>query len=287
MGLEYPEASRLVGVPTEALRGGSPLPLWVTPDDLLIVGVRSLLGGNLLRLGGMIWHPDGTQHELNTNITPPNDGSLNFTSVQLHYGYLVHAAVMATSNIPNRGQTLASIQIARPPASAFRTRWFLGMDYVTGMNVVAWPPGRVVSGVEGPGLPIRVAVANPAAGADWTTFLINSTRWRVWGAQATLVTSAAVANRIPNLRLDDGTGTGRLLVPTTLTIPASTTRTVNWVPGYPSVGTDVAASLLSGIAAPVPFLLAQAGDIRVQTTNLQVGDQWSAITVLVEQWLED
>src|SRR5712692_1440616 len=126
MGLEYPELSGRVGVPTEALRGGPPLPLWVTPDDLLIVGHRSSVAGLTLRLGGVIWHPDGTQHELNTNILPTSDRSLNFTSIPLHYGYLVHASVGVAVGTPKRGQVLVSLQVARPPAVGFRTRWFLG-----------------------------------------------------------------------------------------------------------------------------------------------------------------
>ncbi len=287
MGIQSPEQPGTVGVPLEALKGGPPLPLWVTPDDLLIVGHRSSVAGLTLRLGGLIWRPNGEQHELNYNILPTSDRSLNFFSTPLAHGYLVTVAMGVAVGAPKRGQCLVSLQIARPPASGFRTRWFLGQDYLTSQDSVYWPGGRNLPGVEGPGVPLSVNVGAPGAGSDWSQIVPANTRWLIHGVRATLATSATAATRIPMLRINDPLIQGDLRVLPSNSQIASLTQTWYWVPGYPSIGQSLAAQNVNAVGLPFPLVVNATWAIQVTTAGLQVGDAWAAIQLFVEELIED
>lgn len=257
---------------------------WVTPDDLLIIGVRNSLAGLTLGFNGRGWHADGGVAELNLQIIPGSARALQFFSLPLHYGYLTSAAVSVLAGAPNRGQTLVSMQIARPPAATFATKMFLGQDYVTGQSAVLWPGGRTVGGAEGNGLPVSVSVAQPAAGVDWGQLVPTGARWLLRAIKATLATSATVGNRQPALLITDGLN-NLVQDPSPLTQAASLTQTWNWVPGLPTMG--VATLTVQQMALPFPIVLKAGWQVKVSTVNLSGTDQWSAVFLDVEEWIED
>lgn len=257
---------------------------WVTPDDLLIVQVRNALAGVTLSVGARTWHPVDGVKEFNQDVIPTSDRSQNTFSVQLYYGWLVSMAIRATAGSPRRGQTLATLSLARPPATAFRPKMLLAQDYVTSQYGPLWPGGRQNLGVEGPGMLYSQVVANPAAGADWTQTVPTGARWLLHGIAATLVTAVAAGNRQPLLIIDDGTST-LVLQDTALTQAASLTNIWDWAPGTPTTG--LAAGTNNVIALPFPIPLFAGWRIRTSTTAIQAADQWSGIRLLVEEWLED
>ena len=257
---------------------------WVTPDDLLIIQIRNALSGAKFALGGRIWNPDDGVKELNLDMTPTSDRALNTFSLAPYYGFLVSVAIMATAGSPHRGQSLASVLLARPPASAFRSKMALAQDYVTTQYGPFWPGGRQSLGVEGPGMLYSLAVAQPAAGADWTQTVPTGARWLLHGIYATLATSATAGTRNPLLLVDDGTN--RLgAQDTALTQGVSLTNDWTWVPGTPTTG--LFATPVNVLDLPFPMPMFAGWRIRTVTAALSATDQWSAIRLLVEEWLED
>lgn len=257
---------------------------WVTPDDLLIVQVRNALAGVTLGLNGRLWHPDAGVKEINLSMTPTSDRSLNTFSQQLFYGYLVSLAIKATGGSPHRGQTLAEMLLARPPASSFTPKMELAQDYVTTSYGPLWPGGRQTLGVEGPGMLYSIAVPNPAAGVDWTQTVPTGARWLLHGIYATLTTAVAAGNRQPLLVLDDGVN--RLTAQNTALVQAgSLANDWTWDPGNPTTG--VFANSVNDIDLPFPVPLFAGYRVRTVTLALQAADQWSGIRLLVEEWLED
>lgn len=256
----------------------------VTPDDYLVVAVRNAIAGVQLQLGGRIWHDDGGVNEFQHPIIPASSRGLQFFGLQLEHGYLVEACVTATTGAGHRGQTLATILLVRPPISAFLPKQVLAQDYITTQMGPSWPGGRIASGVEGQGMLYSFTVANPAAGADWIQTVPTGARWRLWATSASLTTSAAVANRSSSLRLDDGVTplwqAGHNVVQT-----AGITLLWTFTLGLANL------VLASGTASTQPMLpvatLLAGWRIQSFTSSLQAGDQWSAIRLLVEEWLED
>ncbi len=266
-----------------AWRGAKTSPLWVTPDDLIVVQVRNSLAAAKLQLNARLWHPDEGVMEFNLSMAPTSARALNTFTQQLYYGYLVSAAVTAQSPFPTRGQTLASLSIARPPATAPITKLYMAQDYLTSQNAVLWPEGRAIAGVEGPGVLLSTAVANPAAATDWTLTVPANARWRVRGGSATLVTGVVAPVRQVALVIDDGANTFYTIEAAT-TQAASLTQIYNLLPG------DTLTTLISTqlpVFLPTDLVLFAGWRIRTSTTAIAGLDQWSAIRLLIEENLED
>jgi len=120
------------------------------------------------------------------------------------------------------------------------------------------------------------------AGTDPAYTVPVNTRMRIIACSAELVASAAVASRIASLQISRG-GVIAGQVTTQLAQLATLTRRYGWASGCASpIPTPPSAEALG-----LPFLLyLEASDvISLQTTNLQAGDQWTPISLLVESWV--
>lgn len=123
-----------------------------------------------------------------------------------------------------------------------------------------------------------VNVPNPNVGTDWTTTVPGESVWGVLSIVGTLTTSAAVANRVPTLRVTDGTATQfRIGSPVALT--ASLATVVSWLPELGYSSTAIAgASVVIGLQ---PLYVASGQVIAVTTTAIDVADQWSGVALNV------
>lgn len=125
-----------------------------------------------------------------------------------------------------------------------------------------------------------VLVPNPAAGADFRIVVPGDQTWRVLAVQATLLTTAVVGARVPVLGVTDGNATV-LRVSTAVTQPASNSTGYCWIPG---VGTTTGAGFgVENIPLPLSLTLGAGQTLTCVTINLDVGDQWSAVTAWIEQ----
>lgn len=114
--------------------------------------------------------------------------------------------------------------------------------------------------------------ADPAAGAQFTTTVPASHRWRLYGVKATLVTDATVANRGPYLIVDDGS-TEVMRIPTSQVFAAGTTNVITWE--NTGFNTAVSASAVV-ISAPFPIILNAGYRLTSAAQNFQAGDNWGA-----------
>lgn len=127
---------------------------------------------------------------------------------------------------------------------------------------------------------IRTVTPSPAAGADFVIPVPSGEDWRILGIRATLVTSAVVANRTPSLAIDDQTNIGNEF-PSLTVIPASQTVIVIWSGDASYASTAVVGGKL---IVPIPLVvLPTAYRARSITNLIDVADQWSAITVMIER----
>jgi hypothetical protein len=119
-------------------------------------------------------------------------------------------------------------------------------------------------------------VAQPAAGADFSFAVPGESSWGLVAVSATLVTSAAVANRVPVLRFTDGSNV-YFRKPALAAITATLTTQVSWVP---ELGSDQTALSGGALTVPLPTVyLAPGNVIACSTTAIDVGDQWSNVVV--------
>lgn len=124
-----------------------------------------------------------------------------------------------------------------------------------------------------------VAVPQPPAGTDFTITATEGAVWRVRAVRASLVTSAAVANRTVRLVADDGTSE-YFRVRAMSSVVAGATVVHSAFDGSPGL-TAVGDTLV--MAWPTDGLLLPRGHrLRSLTDLIDVADQWSGVAVLTE-----
>src|SRR5258708_17278299 len=207
--------------------------------------------------------------------------------ITLTEGYLLSVAAFC-SQATVTGQTYVRVMLNRGtfqvlPGNPYTT--LLG-GYVTLLAPVAWPTGPFIRTVDGPGFLAAYAVGNPGAGLDFNFTTAAAGRARLAGVVATLTTSAAAGNRFPSFQLFESTpNTLQYQVQDTAAVPASTVVTYSLAPG----GTNVrgaGAPIIVTLPVPSPFMARAALNVRSSTQGLVAGDQWSAINVYTEEWLD-
>lgn len=151
------------------------------------------------------------------------------------------------------------------------TQGHLGPNYGIGYPKAADPaPLQLI------GEPSSVAGTNPAAGVEPDVTVPDGEYWEILHVEATLVTAAAAATRQVSLRF----ATKETLFPEcpmAATQLISETRKYSWFVG----ATSIAAATSGKNSAPIPAgLILRPGEaLGTLTTNLNAGDNWSALTI--------
>lgn len=268
---------------------------WLTPylkgsSAFFLTGEESLRlrsycsgSGVFLTLEGRILRPEGSIDPMSNPHATASDLSAVETIHPLGAGWLQHLSVRATSGDPRVGQCYVVVEIVRGQTGAMQTLGIILEGYVATNSGPAFPGTPLLLSADGPGFIRSIAVADPAAGAEWSQTVPTNARWRVLGVDAALVTDATVANREAVLTIDDGASIVAEIAAGTAQA-ASLTRRYSFARGVQRGGP--AASTI--INAPIPDAILMGGyRIRSVTTNLQAGDNWGAPQLWVEQWIED
>lgn len=117
------------------------------------------------------------------------------------------------------------------------------------------------------------------AGSDWVMKAPGNAYWRITSVVGRLVTSAAVASRQVVLLADDQTSVW-------LSQPFTNTQAASLTFDYCAHTTGSSVSGAGSSTGPLPtagLLLLPGHRLRVATALLDVADQWSAITALVDE----
>ena len=159
--------------------------------------------------------------------------------------------------------------------------YFAGYVYDT--RSLSWPVASVVPPVPPELGRIRqISASNPAAGSDPVINLSVSRLTKINYGTATLTTSATVANRVVHFVVTP-VGATQLNFISSVTQTASLTRQYTFAPvptaGVYSDDNDIIVPIPSNIIGYDEY------DVRIQTTNLQAGDQWSGVSIGVEEWV--
>jgi hypothetical protein len=124
-----------------------------------------------------------------------------------------------------------------------------------------------------------VELANPAVATDWTLKADGGAWWRVISVAARLVADANVANRRATFFADNQTRNWWVSHTSNVVTNGQTVDYCGHTSAAMSDGTGV-------FTFPLPangLLLPPGHRLRVVTTNIQAGDQWSSITAQVDE----
>jgi hypothetical protein len=135
-------------------------------------------------------------------------------------------------------------------------------------------------GVIGTGRIRTIVGTNPAAGVEITETVPAGKRWALRSLRVTLVTSGAVANRVPALFYDDGVSVFGSSV-FNGSMAATVTKILTWGMGMAFVNPGGTSEV--NLIAPLVLLL-PGGRIRTSTSALDAGDDYGAPIYEVEEW---
>jgi hypothetical protein len=264
----------------------TPSTLYVERDDSLFIVAASSLTNEIVTINLRVLTAEGRIQDMQFQIRPPNTRAVATQTQILVEGYLL--SMSAIANVAtSRGETFARCMIVRSGAGIAGAAQLLFADYVTTFVTSGYPNGRVVSPTEGQGLVYGFGVTQPGAGLDWAQLVPVNARWRIRGWKGTLTTSATVANRQPIATVIQGPNFTFLGHPIS-NIPASQIINVSAGGITPYVTVNV-----NGYMLPLPPDLLLSGNatfaqsLGCQTVAIQAADQWTNISILVEEWLDN
>lgn len=263
-----------------------PSMLYVNVDDQLIVSAATSQTAEVVTVNVRLLLPTGRIEDMQFQIRPANTRTVLKQSFGLAEGFLLSmsaSAAVATT----RGQTFVRVALQRSAGGAGQPAFCLMADYVTTQAVPGYPNGRILSPTEGPGYVYGFSQSAPAVGVDQAVTVPNNTRWRVRAAWCQLTASAGVANRDVTIVIGVG-GTWTWQATSLAAVTAS--QVVIFSIGAVTPYTELLGTFQ--ILPIPPDIVLQyssfgSGGMSTVTTNLQAGDQWSAIRMLVEEWLDN
>ena len=261
-----------------------PSPLYITRDDVLRVTVVCGLGAETVTCNyRLLRAADGVV--VAGQFTVRSTAAYSFATInqQMAEGFLLSVSCQAASAV-TRGQTFVRMSIANGALGTAQPAYMLMADYVTTRMAPGFPNGRVISSTEGPGWIHRVAVGSPAAGVDWSFAVPANARWRLQFVVARLLTNATAGNRLPNLFVNDDTATRVWSMAASANIPASTNAQFTCQAATPLTPQDATYSIV--VLAP-NLTMGPNSTFGVTTAGLLGTDQWSQISMDVEEWMDN
>jgi hypothetical protein len=123
-------------------------------------------------------------------------------------------------------------------------------------------------------------VPAPAPGADFTITIPGGADWDIATVCARLVTSAAVSNRTPRLRMRDGDNNVIFTTSGFTNIGAANSIRLSFAAGLGSANTGIDIH----VPLPSPPFIGKSGwNLQMLTNGIDVGDQWDQIFVTVRE----
>lgn len=265
-----------------------PSPQYIRPDEQLFIAVwNSRPDSATMEIDWRFLLTNGQLQAGEQQIPITADRQRSFGFIPLPEGYLLNLNAQAnftSFSTPqyNRGQTFVKVSIVRgsPPTSGPQVA-LLASGYTARNLQIGWPGGRQDSSLEGPGWVHSVQQANPLAGNDWIYTVPANARQRVQSLASVLTTSATAGSRNVSLIVDDGANVV-WQHDLAASIPVSTIEVVT------ATSTNAPTGVIATTQAMVlpPGIVLEPGHrIRTSTANISATDQWSAIWLLLEEWI--
>lgn len=261
-----------------------PSDLYVGPDDGLLLRATNSASGVVVKITGMFLRPDGQLIPLEFKLAPTSDRTINTVAWPLGEGYLLSLAAFIDSGTLKRGQCFVQVRATRGIQSSRFHYAQLMSGYVSTSDPLGWPGDPRRSSLEGRGNLRSITGTDPAANVEIAETVPTGAQWLLYAVKATLVTDANVANRQSMLAIKDSAGVLVAVSPFPGTQAASLTNDLHWMAGVTHAVQILSTSKTAGL--PTPMYLSAGFTINTVTSLRQVGDNYGAPQLLVEEWLE-
>jgi len=252
-----------------------------TPDNLQITSWCSNAGVSVLNIVGRFLTLDGQVVEIADRHAPNTNRTIKTSVINMGDGWLLDLSI-TSDGAPLVGQVFVRAALVRGRSGALSGQSVLCQGFCNAVQALAFPGSGVVTSLERPGALRSITGTDPAAGVEISETVPVGARWRLITAEAILVTSAAVANRVVTWRYDDGANEYGLAGSNFAQAASATVRyCVGPFGGFGQVG-----GAQHQHAIPPQMIMLAGHRMKTSTASIDVGDNWSAPQMLVEEWLE-
>lgn len=259
-----------------------PSRVYITKDDKLYIAIQNSLTGQGVGVTLRILLPNGQVVYCNYAPTITTDRSVQTTVFDLPEGFLM-SLIAGGAPTTVRGQTYVNISLRRgQPLASPSGDEELVAGYIEGNYFLSWPETVTEPKASGMGNIRSITGTAPAAGAEISETVPTNARWRLHLFRAILTSSVAVANRVPQFIIDDGTNN-------LWQIEAAAVQAASLTIGYNfgAIGSRAPRAVSSNEADPIPpnLILLPGYRLRTSTIAIQAADQYAAPQYQVEEWL--
>ncbi len=254
----------------------------VRTRDVVVLRILNTVSVTTIQFGGRVLKQDGTQIDINDQITLTGSSVVREISIPLLDGWLLSFQVNAQDAAFAYGTMYLEAFLSFGTGTSTQRYRTLFTGYLDPRTALAWPiVYRVVPG-EGPG-DIRADLSPiPAAGAEINNVLQDNGKYYFRTTTFTLTTDATAANRRVSLQILEDSGGIVAQIPVQVAQTASLTWRYTFAIGVPTILDTVGLTM----ALPLPDMFMNDDyEINTVTTNLQAGDQFSRSIGNLEFWV--
>jgi len=261
----------------------TPATVFLDGTDWLQVTTIGNTGSITLTISGRVLRPDGQLSPFTFTHVASSNRAAASTVVALPEGWLLGVSVIASTGTPLYGATWCRLQLMHGFSSAQIVIQALASGVVTATYPLIFPGQTTDPRLSGSGAVRAIVGTTPAAGAEVSETVPTGARWLLISFTAVLTTSAAAANRIPVLNIDDGTNVF-FVSPSAVVEGANLTTSNTWWGGGFQTGGIQQTIVVNALG--VSMLLEPGFRIRTVTSAIQAGDQYAAPKYLVIEWFD-
>jgi hypothetical protein len=263
-----------------------PSAFYLSMDDTLIGHFITSASGLTFTLTVRMLLADGELKVETYDTTPtpfnPNNYDVIVPPVE---GYVLSCMVQLNGTIDGSAWGIVAVfsGTATQPIVVFPpvTGMVLVQGYLDEWTWLSWPNSPLVEAGVGAGRIRRIA-PGLSPGTNWTVQTSSTQRWEILTVDSLLTTSAAAGNRQMSLVLFDRLGNALCRFPTNFTQAASLGYSYYFYNNATHIQTNT-----TWITAPFPtgIYLDPGMSVRSAVLNLDAGDQWSNVNVVVREWM--
>lgn len=256
--------------------------IYLTGEDHLRLTTIGALAGAVVALEGRLIDPSFRVVPIAERHIPTSDRTAATSVHGLGEGMLMQAQLRLSSGTGTAGHVFGILEIVRGLTGAVQPLATLLQGYISTVPRLAWPGSPIASALTPNGRHRVITGSDPAAGAEVSETVPAGARWRLAIFNFGLQASAAAANRLPLLTIDDGA--------TILwQVGANVALTANLLGVY-RTAIGATASVIGTqhytLALPSHLMLLPGYRIRTVTTALDVADNYTAPIYVVEEFLD-
>jgi hypothetical protein len=256
---------------------------YVDINDFIVATAIGSSVGPTVTVNVRILAIDGQIHPLKFQLPIPGGEAIVTSRLQLLEGFLLSATAQYSSGFAANNWCWVELALTRAPFTTADKYMQLWQGYAYLNNAQGYPESLPQRPTDGTGTLRVLGPTTPAAGADFTFSLAAQERMRFVSFRGQLVTSAVAGNRSVSIVCDDSANIFAESVSNFAHAP-SITNTYNAADSLPYV--NVPFNLRTQQPIGSNMWLPKTGRIRTVTAGIDVADQWSNVTILVQYFCD-